>query len=135
MKMLTKRTVLGTAMAAGVTATLGPMARAQTKQVAIRIGFNPFAGTAGINGIIQERKLYEKHAAKYGYTITPEWKQFIAGGPPANAAMMSGNLDIDMDISSAAMTARIKQGVPFVIFGIQASQDRKSVVEGKSVAG
>jgi ABC-type nitrate/sulfonate/bicarbonate transport system substrate-binding protein len=128
MTMLTKRTVLGAAMAAGVTASLGPLARAQTKEVAIRIGFNPFAGTAGINGTIQERKLYEKYAAKYGYTITPEWKQFIAGGPPANAAMMSGNLDIDMDISSAAMTARIKQGVPFVIFGIQASHISNAVM-------
>src|SRR5258708_3412799 len=128
MTMLTKRTVLSTAMAAGLTSGLGAVARAQNKQVTVRIGFNPFAGTAGINGVIQERKLYEKYAEKYGYTIVADWKQFIAGGPPANAAMMSGSLDIDMDISSAAMTARIKQGVPFVIFGIQASHISNAVM-------
>ena len=126
--MLTKRTVLATAMAVGLTSSLGSVASAQTKQVTVRIGFNPFAGTAGINGVIQEQKLYEKYATKYGYSIVPDWKPFIAGGPPANAAMMSGNLDIDMDISSAAMTARIKQGVPFVIFGIQASHISNAVM-------
>jgi ABC-type nitrate/sulfonate/bicarbonate transport system substrate-binding protein len=128
MTMLTKRTVLATAMAAGLTSSLGGVASAQTKRVTVRIGFNPFAGTAGINGIIQERKLYEKYAAKYGYSVVTDWKQFIAGGPPANAAMMSGNLDIDMDISSAALTARIKQGVPFVVFGIQASHISNAVM-------
>ena len=105
--MLTKRAVLATAIAAGLTSSLGDIASAQTKQVTVRIGFNPFAGTAGINGIIQEQKLYEKYAKKYGYSIVTDWKEFIAGGPPANAAMMSGNLDIDMDISSAAMAARM----------------------------
>ncbi len=65
--MLTKRTVLATAMAAGLTSSLGRVATAQAKEVTVRIGFNPFAGTAGINGIIQQRKLYEKYAAKYGY--------------------------------------------------------------------
>ena len=74
--MLTKRTVLATAMAAGLTSSLGRVASAQAKQVTVRIGFNPFAGTAGINGIIQERKLYEKYAAKYGYSVIADWKQF-----------------------------------------------------------
>ncbi len=126
--MLTRRDMLAATLATGVTSALSSTSLAQTKPVTVRIGFNPFAGTAAINGIIRDRKLFEKHAARYGYAATAEWKQFVAGGPPANAAMMSGNLDMDVDIASAAMTARIKQGVPFVIFGVQASHISNAVM-------
>jgi sulfonate transport system substrate-binding protein len=112
----TRRQFLAAAMAS---AAAWP-ARATSKQVAVRIGWNALAGAAPIVGAMQEQALFEKHAKPSGYEVQTEWQQFMAG-PPANEAMVAGRLDLDMDLASAAYIARIKQGVPAVLIGTQAS--------------
>lgn len=103
-------------------------AQAQTRQLTVRVGWNPFAGSTPITALMQQEKLFETEARKFGYELTTEWPQFTAGGPPANAAMVAGRLDIDVDFGSAAMVPRIKQKVPIVIFGVHASHLSNAVV-------
>jgi hypothetical protein len=73
-------------------------------------------------------KLFEKEAAKFGYQVTTEWIQFLAGAPPANAAMLAGRLDIDVDFGVAAIVPRIKNKIPIVVFGIHASHLSNAIV-------
>jgi NitT/TauT family transport system substrate-binding protein len=94
--------------------------QAAEKKVTVRIGWNALAGTTPISGTMQNEKLFEKYAKQRGYEIETQWQQFIAG-PPANEAMVAGRLDLDMDLASAAYVSRIRQGVPAVIIGTQAS--------------
>lgn len=104
------------------------IAGAQQKQLTVRVGYNPLAGSLPILGIMMSEKLFEKEAAKLGYQVTPEWIQFLAGAPPANAAMLAGRLDIDVDFGTAAIVPRIKNKVPIVVFGIHASHLSNAVV-------
>lgn len=122
-----RRTILLTALLAATTALAGTAA-AQNKQAVVRIGWNPFAGSTPITSILISEKLFEQEAKKFGYDVTPEWTQLIAGAPPANAAFVSGRLDIDVDFGSAAMVPRIKQKIPIVIFGVHASHLSNAVV-------
>ena len=109
-------------------AMLAGTAQAQTKQVTVRIGYNPLAGSLPILGVLMSEKLFEKEAAKFGYTVTTEYLQFLAGAPPANAAMLAGRLDIDVDFGTAAIVPRIKNKIPIVVFGIHASHLSNAVV-------
>lgn len=122
-----RRTLLVTAMLAAGAALAGG-AHAQNKQVTVRIGWNPFAGSTPMTSILINEKLFEQEAKKLGYDVTAEWTQLIAGAPPANAAFVAGRLDIDIDFASAAMVPRIKQKVPIVIFGVHASHLSNAVV-------
>jgi len=84
------------------------------KKLDVRLGWQPLAGgSAAITMYMIREKMFEKQAAKLGYTITPEWKTFAAG-PPSNEAMIAGQLDIDMHISALPTVARIATGVPVV---------------------
>lgn len=126
-------------LASALALLLTGAAQAQNKQVTVRVGWNPFAGSTPITATMMQDKLFEAEARKFGYEVTTEWPQFTAGGPPANAAMVAGRLDIDIDFGSAAMVPRIKQKVPIVIFGVHASHLSNAVVvrpgsEIKSVA-
>ncbi len=122
------RLLLASALALALTGLLSGVAQAQTKQVTVRVGWNPFAGSTPITATMMQQKLFEAEAKKFGYDVTVEWPQFTAGGPPANAAMVAGRLDIDIDFGSAAMVPRIKQKVPIVIFGVHASHLSNAVV-------
>jgi NitT/TauT family transport system substrate-binding protein len=99
-----------------------------SKQVTVRVGYNPLAGGLPIVGTMMTEKLFEKEAAKLGYQVTTEWIQFLAGAPPANAAMLAGRLDIDVDFGVAAIVPRIKNKIPIVVFGIHASHLSNAVV-------
>jgi sulfonate transport system substrate-binding protein len=103
------------------------ISQAQTKKVPVRVGWNPFAGAAAITAVMQQQKLLEKSAEKYGYQADVTWTQFLAG-PPATEAMVAGRLDFDFDVASAAMTSRIKNGVPFSIIGTHASHLSNAVM-------
>ena len=94
----------------------------------VRIGWNPFAGSTPTTAALINDKLFEQEAKKFGYDVTTEWIQLIAGAPPANAAFVAGRLDIDIDFASAAMVPRIEQKVPIVIFGVHASHLSNAVV-------
>jgi sulfonate transport system substrate-binding protein len=114
-----------------VVAAFAGVAHAQTpasKQVTVRIGYNPLAGGLPIVGTLMQDKLFEKEAARLGYQVTTEWIQFLAGAPPANAAMLAGRLDIDVDFGVAAIVPRIKNKIPIVVFGIHASHLSNAVV-------
>ena len=119
---------LATLLVASTTAFVAGGAIAQQKQVTVRIGYNPLAGGLPIVGTLMSEKLFEKEAAKLGYQVTPEWIQFLAGAPPANAAMLAGRLDIDVDFGTAAIVPRIKNKIPIVVFGIHASHLSNAVV-------
>ena len=94
----------------------------------VRIGYNPLAGGMPIIGTMIQEKLFEKEAQKFGYEVTTEWIQFLGGAPPANAAMLAGRLDIDVDFAVAAIVPRIKNKMPIVVFGIHASHLSNAVV-------
>ena len=113
---------------AAMVAALAGTAEAQTKQVTVRVGYNPLAGGLPIVGTMITDKLFEKEAAKFGYQVTTEWIQFLAGAPPANAAMLAGRLDIDVDFGVAAIVPRIKNKIPIVVFGIHASHLSNAIV-------
>ena len=119
---------LFTLLAVTIGALAAGIAQAQTKQVTVRVGYNPLAGGLPIVGTMMTEKLFEKEAAKFGYQVTTEWIQFLAGAPPANAAMLAGRLDIDVDFGVAAMVPRIKNKIPVVVFGIHASHLSNAVV-------
>ena len=107
------------------------VAQAQTtasKQTTVRIGYNPLAGGLPIVGTMMRENLFEKEAAKLGYQVTAEWIPFLAGAPPANAAMLAGRLDIDVDFGVAAIVPRIKNRIPIVVFGIHASHLSNAIV-------
>jgi ABC-type nitrate/sulfonate/bicarbonate transport system substrate-binding protein len=107
--------------------TLASGVQAQ-KSVNVRVGWNPLAGGTPIVGTMIQEKLFEKEAKKYGYDVTPEWIQFLAGAPPANAAMVAGRLDMDIDFAAGAIVPRIKNKIPIVIFGVHASHLSNAVV-------
>jgi ABC-type nitrate/sulfonate/bicarbonate transport system substrate-binding protein len=117
-------------LATGLVATVLMLggANAQTKQVDVRIGWNPFAGGTPITAILIEQKLFEEEAAKFDYDVNVEWLQFVAGAPPANAALVAGRLDMDIDYAGAAIVTRIKQDIPVVLFGVHASHLSNAVV-------
>ncbi len=117
--------LIGVALAAALVAT---PAAAQNKQVTVRIGWNPFAGSTPITATMIEQKLFEEEAKRLGYDVTPEWIQFVAGAPPANAAMVAGRLEMDVDYAGGAIVTRIKQKIPIVVFGIHASHLSNAVV-------
>ena len=119
---------VATLLVASTSAFVVGGAIAQQKQVTVRIGYNPLAGGLPIVGTMMSEKLFEKEAAKLGYQVTPEWIQFLAGAPPANAAMLAGRLDIDVDFGTAAIVPRIKNKIPIVVFGIHASHLSNAVV-------
>ncbi len=119
-------TLLGAAAALAL--SLATPASAQTKQANVRIGWNPFAGGTPILATLQQEKLFEQEARKVGYEVTAEWIQFLAGAPPANAAMVAGRLDIDVDFGTAAIVPRVKQKIPIVIFGVHASHLSNAIV-------
>src|SRR4030095_3321068 len=102
---------VATLLVASTCALVVSGASAQQKQVAVRIGYNPLAGGLPIVGTMINEKLFEKEAAKLGYQVTPEWIQFLAGAPPANAAMLAGRLDIDVDFGTAAIVPRINNKI------------------------
>jgi len=101
---------------------------AAQKAATVRIGWNPLAGGTPIIGTMINEKLFEKEAKKFGYDVTPEWIQFLAGAPPANAAMVAGRLDMDVDFAAGAIVPRIKNQDPIVIFGVHASHLSNAVV-------
>lgn len=91
------------------------------KTVNVRVGWQPLSGgSAAIAMLMIREKLFEKQAAKLGYTIVPEWKTFAAG-PPSNEAMIAGQLDIDMHLSALPTVARIATGVPVVPIAVVGS--------------
>lgn len=118
------------ATVAAATLLAGATASAQNKQITVRIGWNPFSGSTPMTAIMIDQKLFEEEAKKFGYDVTTEWTQLIAGAPPANAAFAAGRLDIDVDFGSAAMVPRIKQKIPAVIFGVHASHLSNAIVVG-----
>jgi taurine transport system substrate-binding protein len=111
-----------------VAALLAPAVLAQTKPITVRIGWNPLAGSTPMTAFMVREKLFEQEAKKVGYEVTAEWSQFLTGAPPANAALVADRLDIDVDFGSAAMVPRIKQKIPVVIFGVQASHLSNAIV-------
>lgn len=118
--MIPFKTILGIGTIALSVALLPAPAFGQ-KKLDVRLGWQPLAGgSAAIAMYMIREKLFEKHAAKLGYTITPEWKTFAAG-PPSNEAMISGQLDIDMHLSALPTVARIATGVPVVPIAIVGS--------------
>jgi ABC-type nitrate/sulfonate/bicarbonate transport system substrate-binding protein len=117
------------AMTAAVTLlALVPPAEAQQKKVTVHVGWNPLAGGTPIIGTMIQEKLFEKEAQKFGYEVTTDWVQFPGGAPMANAAMVAGRLDMDVDFAVGAIVPRIKNKVPIVIFGIHASHLSNAVV-------
>jgi ABC-type nitrate/sulfonate/bicarbonate transport system substrate-binding protein len=111
-----------------VAALMAPAALAQSKPITVRIGWNPLAGSTPMTAFMVREKLFEQEAKKVGYEVTAEWSQFLTGAPPANAALVADRLDIDVDFGSAAMVPRIKQKIPVVIFGVQASHLSNAIV-------
>jgi NitT/TauT family transport system substrate-binding protein len=83
----TRRTVLGTLVAAAALPTT--TARAQPKPVRLAkqfgISYLPLM-------VMEHEKLFEAHCKKAGVEITTEWMQFTAG-TAMNDAILSGNLD------------------------------------------
>lgn len=86
----------------------------------MRVGWNPLAGASAITATMQQQKLVEKAARQHGYDLEVNWVQFLSG-PPATEAMVAGRLDIDLDVASAALNSRMKNGVPFSVLGTHAS--------------
>lgn len=115
------KTLLRTGAAALSVSLLAAPALGQGKKVDVRFGWQPLSGgSAAIAMMMIREKLFEKHAAKLGYAITPEWKTFPSG-PASNEAMISGNLDIDMHLSALPTVARIATGVPVVPIAVVGS--------------
>jgi len=123
-----RRTALTGIAGAAVLVAIPGIVSAQSKQVTVRVGYNPLAGGLPIIATLMTDKLFEKEAAKFGYQVTPEWIPFLAGAPPANAAMLAGRLDIDVDFGVGAIVPRIKNKIPIVVFGIHASHLSNAVV-------
>lgn len=121
-----RRTLLAAAASTPLLAA-APRVSAQ-KKAEVRIGWNPLAGGTPIIGTMINEKLFEREAKKLGYDIAPEWIQFTAGAPPANAAMLAGRLDMDVDYGAGAIVPRIKNKIPIVIFGVHASHLSNAVV-------
>lgn len=101
---------------------------AEAREVDVRIGWNPLAGSTPMTSILIEQKLFEEEAARFGYELEVEWLQFVGGAPAANAAMVADRLDIDIDYAGAAIVTRIKQDIPVVLFGVNASHLSNAVV-------
>lgn len=107
-------------LSASCATVLSRLSFAQDKKLTVAVGWNPLTGAAPITLAMQQQKLVKKTVSKYGYTVEVTWQQFFAG-PPATEAMVSGRLDIDLDVASAAATSRIKNGVEFAIIGTHTS--------------
>ncbi len=93
----------------------------------VSIGWLPLAGDAAILSTMQKGHLFENEAKKRGIDITVDWHQFV-GGPPMNEAMVAGQLDFDFGLASAAYVARIKQNVPALLIGTEASHNVNSIM-------
>lgn len=96
-------------------------AGAQTKQVEVKLGWQPLGGGhAIISAVMIEDKTFGKHAAKYGYQVKEAWKEF-QHGPALNEAVAAGHIDIDVGVATIPISARITAGVPSVPIGVSLS--------------
>jgi ABC-type nitrate/sulfonate/bicarbonate transport system substrate-binding protein len=110
---------------AGLSATA---AAAQQKTAAVRLGWQPLAGaSAAINMVMIRDKLFEKAAERFGYKITAEWKPFTAG-PPLNEAMLSGLLDIDMNLTALPTASRFASDIPAVPIAVTGSNIANAIM-------
>lgn len=123
-----RRWMLTTVLVAAALVAPGALAQTPAKTVTVRLGWQPLAGgSAAINMVMIRDKLFEKAAERLGYKITAEWKPFTAG-PPLNEAMLSGLLDIDMNITALPTASRISSGIPAVPIAMTGSNIANAVM-------
>jgi ABC-type nitrate/sulfonate/bicarbonate transport system substrate-binding protein len=126
--MLGSRSWITMFVVAAVLVAPAALAQSPTKTVTVRLGWQPLGGgSAAINMVMMRDKLFEKAAERLGYTITTEWKPFTAG-PPLNEAMLSGLLDIDMNISALPTASRLSSGVPAVPIAMTGSNIANAIM-------
>lgn len=117
----TRRTALALGFLLVMAGAPAVEAQSPDKTVTVRLGWQPLAGgSAAVNMVMQRDKLFEKAAERFGYRITAEWRPFTAG-PPLNEAMVSGLLDIDMNISALPTASCLASGIPAVPIAITGS--------------
>lgn len=121
------RMLLALATITSLGLTLAPGAPAQGKNVTVTIGWNPLAGSGPITALMVADRLYEKHAARYGYNVTLNMREFVSG-PAFNEAVAAGKIDIDLDAASLAIVVRMKAKVPAIPVGVHASHITNAIV-------
>jgi ABC-type nitrate/sulfonate/bicarbonate transport system substrate-binding protein len=98
-----------------------PAAAQAPKKLTVNLGWITFAGgSSAIAAVIIRDKLFEKHAARFGYDLTTSWKSF-GSGAALNEAMAAGQLDMDMHMAGLATVSRIAAGVPAVPIAVTGS--------------
>src|SRR5262245_55894724 len=110
-------------------AWVGPAwAQAAKKSVEVRLGWLTFAGgSSAIAAYMIRDKLFEKHAATFGYDVTANWRSFPSG-PSLNEAMAAGQLDIDMHMSALPTASRIAAGIPAVPIAVTGSHITNAIM-------
>jgi ABC-type nitrate/sulfonate/bicarbonate transport system substrate-binding protein len=106
----------------------GPAGAQARKSVEVRLGWLTFAGgSSAIAAYMIRDKLFEKHAAAFGYDVKASWKSFPSG-PSLNEAMAAGQLDIDMHMSALPTVSRIAAGVPAVPIAVTGSHISNAIL-------
>ncbi len=121
------RIVLVSILTGGVLVGPAAPAPAQTKAVTVTIGWNPLAGSGPITALMVADRLFEKHAAKYGYDVTVNLREFVSG-PAFNEAVAAGKIDIDLDAASLAIVSRMKAKVAAIPVGVHASHITNAIL-------
>ncbi len=98
------------------------------KAVEVRLGWLTFAGgSSAIAAYMIRDKLFEKHAATFGYDVNATWRSFPSG-PSLNEAMAAGQLDIDMHMSALPTASRIAAGIPAVPIAVTGSHITNAIM-------
>lgn len=109
-------------LSSALSVTVSPAAaQGPAKKMEVNLGWITFAGgSSAIAAVMIRDKLFEKHAARFGYDITTNWKSF-GSGAALNEAMAAGQLDLDMHMAALATVSRIAAGVPAIPIAVTGS--------------
>jgi len=94
---INRRTLLAAGVAGiGAAALYRPSVVRAAEEASVSVGRQPWAaGNSPITQYMMQQKLFEKHAAKQGYNLKVDWRDYPSAQPQVEA-FVSNNLDLGM---------------------------------------
>lgn len=125
-----RRRVLLSGLAGAALISAPHLVRAQKKSVKVSVGRIPWAaGNSPATQYMMNNKLFEKHAAAFGYELTIDWRDYPTAMPMVEA-MVGNNIDIGM-WGNTPITRSIAAGLPISLMAVGEGHLRFLIVTRK----
>lgn len=125
-----RRRVLLSGLAGAALISAPRLVRAQKKSVKVSVGRIPWAaGNSPATQYMMNNKLFEKHAATFGYELAIDWRDYPTAMPMVEA-MVGNNIDIGM-WGNTPITRSIAAGLPISLMAVGEGHLRFLIVTRK----